>query len=213
MNAPAVPDFDDAFRAQLHNLLRWRRDVRRFRTDPVPRAMLDELLALAALAPSVGLSEPWRFVLVESPACRAAIRANFEAENAAALAMQQPGRAEIYARLKLAGLDDAPVQFALFSESNPQQGHGLGRRTMPQTLAYSSVMAVHTLWLAARAVGLGLGWVSIVDPVALKASLDVPESWDFIGHFCLGWPQTEDDSPELVREGWEKRRTTEILIR
>jgi 5,6-dimethylbenzimidazole synthase len=84
---------------------------------------------------------------------------------------------------------------------------------MPQTLAYSSVMAVHTLWLAARAVGLGLGWVSIVDPVALKASLDVPESWDFIGHFCLGWPQTEDDSPELVREGWEKRRTTEILIR
>jgi len=206
MNAPPPPDFDAAFRAELHNLLRWRRDVRRFRADPVPQAMLDELWTLAALAPSVGLSQPWRFVLVESPARRAAIRANFATANAQALSDQSPDRGALYARLKLAGLDEAPVQFALFSESNPAQGHGLGRRTMPQTLAYSSVMAVHTLWLAARALGLGLGWVSILDPVAAMSALDVPASWDFIGHFCLGWPQTADDSPELEREGWEKRR-------
>ncbi len=208
-----TPVFDAEFRAQFHELLRWRRDVRRFRTESVPREMLDELLSLAALAPSVGLSQPWRFVLVESPAGRAAIRDNFAAANAEALTGQAPGKSALYARLKLAGLDAAPVQFALFCEHDPAQGHGLGRRTMPQTLAYSAVMAVHTMWLAARVVGLGLGWVSILDPVAAKSALDVPEDWDFIGYFCLGWPEAEELVPELEREGWEKRRSLEVLRR
>ena len=207
-----TPSFDPGFRAQFHELLRWRRDVRRFRTDGVPREMLNELLALAALAPSVGLSQPWRFVMVESPAARAAIRANFHAANAQALACQVSDKSALYARLKLAGLDAAPVQFALFCEQDPAQGHGLGRRTMPQTLAYSAVMAVHTMWLAARVVGLGLGWVSILDPVAAKASLEVPQDWDFIGYFCLGWPEAEELVPELEREGWERRRDVSGMV-
>ncbi len=144
------PVFDDAFRAQLLELFKWRRDVRRFRSEPVPPGLLDRLLGVASLAPSVGLSEPWRMVTVDNPVRRAAVRASFEACNAQALAAQTlagqaPSRANAYARLKLAGLDEAPCQFAVFAEADPGQGHGLGRATMPETTAYSAVMAVHTL--------------------------------------------------------------------
>lgn len=201
----APPAFDGAFQARLLDLFRWRRDVRRFRRDPVPAALLDALLDAAALAPSVGLSEPWRFVTVEDPARRAAVRASFEACNAQALAGQETGRAALYASLKLAGLDEAPCHLALFADPDPGQGRGLGRRTMPETAAYSAVMAAHTLWLAARAAGLGLGWVSILDPAAVTAALDVPAHWQFIGYFCLGTPQAESAAPELERAGWERR--------
>jgi 5,6-dimethylbenzimidazole synthase len=203
---PEPPGFDAAFQARLETLVRWRRDVRHFRPDPVPPALLDRLLEIASLAPSVGLSQPWRFVSVAAPARRAAVRDNFLRCNAAALAAQDADRAGLYARLKLAGLDAAPCHLAVFAEPDPVQGHGLGRRTMPQTTDYSAVMAVHTLWLAARAAGLGVGWVSILDPAAMAADLDVPAHWRFIGYFCLGTPQTETETPELAREGWEQRR-------
>ncbi|HEX4259623.1 MAG TPA: 5,6-dimethylbenzimidazole synthase, partial [Acetobacteraceae bacterium] len=174
-----MPVFDSAFRARLLELFTWRRDVRRFRPDPVASEMLDELLKIGSLAPSVGLSQPWRFVTVSDPARRAAVRRRFETCNAQALAAQESSRAALYARLKLAGLDEAPCHLAVFAESEPAQGHGLGRATMPETTAYSAVMAVHTLWLAARAAGLGLGWVSILDPAAVTAALDVPAAWQF----------------------------------
>jgi 5,6-dimethylbenzimidazole synthase len=202
---PGAPAFDAAFRDKLAELLRWRRDVRRFRATPVPPALLDDLLELAALAPSVGLSQPWRFVTVDDAARRAAVRKNFERCNAAALAGQNAERAGQYARLKLAGLDEAPCHLAVFAEPDPAQGHGLGRKTMPETTAYSAVMAVHTLWLAARSMGLGLGWVSILDPAAIAAALEVPPHWTFVGYFCLGTPQAEGDVPELERAGWEQR--------
>lgn len=213
MPAPSPPSFDTAFRARLADLFRWRRDVRRFRGDAVPDALVADLLGLANLAPSVGLSQPWRFVLVEQPARRAAIRANFVAANATALARQAPERADLYARLKLAGLDEAPVHLAVFCEPDPAQGGGLGRATMPQTTLYSAVMAVQTLWLAARAEGLGLGWVSILDPAPVNAALEVPDAWVLIGYFCLGWPDDAHESPELERCGWEWRRGAAVLRR
>ena len=200
--------FDDAFRKQLHDLFAWRRDVRRFRSDPVPPETLKHLLEITDLAPSVGLSQPWRFVFVESAERRDAVRQNFENSNREALAAMPEERAGQYARLKLAGLDEAPCQFAVFAEAEPEKGHGLGRRTMPETLNYSTVMAVHTLWLAARTVGLGLGWVSILDPVKIAETLDVPPSWNFIGYFCLGYPQEESLKPELTQLGWEQRSIT-----
>ncbi len=202
----AAPIFDDAFRTRLLDLFRWRRDVRRFRAEPVSQALLDDLLNVACLAPSVGLSQPWRFITVDDPARRAAVRASFESCNAQALANQAAGHAALYARLKLAGLDEAPCHLAVFAEPDPEQGRGLGRGTMPETTAYSAVMAAHTLWLAARAAGLGLGWVSILDPATIAAALDVRSDWTFIGYFCLGYPQAEDDVPELQRAGWEHRR-------
>jgi len=202
----SAPTFDDVFRAKLIELFQWRRDVRHFAATPVPDAIVDRLLDLACLAPSVGLSQPWRFVTVDDPTRRAAIRANFGVCNARALTSQAGEQAALYARLKLAGLDEAPRHLAVFAERDPDQGRGLGRATMPETTAYSAVMAVHTLWLAARADGLGLGWVSILDPAAVAAALDVPTAWTFIGYFCLGYPLAEDDVPELERSGWEHRR-------
>ncbi len=211
LQAANAPHFDEAFRTQLLELFRWRRDVRRFRSDPVPVAVLDELLEIACLAPSVGLSQPWRFVTVGDKSRRSAVRGIFEACNAHALANQDVGRVALYARLKLAGLDEAPCHLAVFADPDPQQGHRLGRRSMPETTAYSAAMAVHTLWLAARARGLGLGWVSILDPEAMTTVLEVPKDWVFIGYFCLGYPQSEDDTPELERAGWDYRRSPAVM--
>jgi 5,6-dimethylbenzimidazole synthase len=207
-----APQFDDAFRARLHELVAWRRDVRRFRREALPEGAVERLIALACLAPSVGLSQPWRFVRVDAPVRRAAIAANFAACNAAALGRQTPDRAARYARLKLAGLDDAPCQLAVFADAQTGQGHGLGRLTMPEMIEYSAVAAVHTLWLAARAEGIGMGWVSILDPPTVRRVLDVPETWRLIGYFCLGYPAADDDVPQLARDGWETRRAPELLV-
>src|SRR5579863_50944 len=204
--------FDPAFRARLRDLLLWRRDVRRFRHDPLPGGTLDALIELACLAPSVGLSEPWRFVIVEDAERRAAIQRNFESCNAAALATQQRERAGLYAQLKLAGLREAPCHLAVFADRDTAQGHGLGRRTMPEMAEYSAVTAVHTIWLAARAQGIGMGWVSILDPHAVAQILDVPPAWKFIGYFCLGYPQTDDTIPELEQSGWERRRMPASVV-
>jgi len=187
-------------------LVAWRRDVRRFARTPLPAGTVERLIDLASLAPSVGLSQPWRFVVVEDERRRAAVRENFARANAAALAAQAPGRQALYARLKLAGLEEAPVQFALFADRGAAQGHRLGRLTMPEMTEYSAVAALHTVWLVARAEGIGLGWVSILDPTALALTLDVPRKWKLIGYFCLGYPLREDDRPELERAGWEDRR-------
>jgi|SRR5579863_2242825 len=199
-------EFDHAFRARLRDLLVWRRDVRRFRRDPLPNGTVETLIEFACLAPSVGLSQPWRFVIVEDLARRAAIRENFASCNAQALAAQDSRRAASYARLKLAGLAEAPAHFAVFADRSTKQGHGLGRHTMPEMIEYSAVTAVHTVWLAARAQGIGMGWVSILDPAAVAAILNVPAEWKFIGYFCLGYPQTDDTIPELEQSGWEQRR-------
>jgi 5,6-dimethylbenzimidazole synthase len=202
-----VPEFGPEFRARLYDLLKWRRDVRRFERTPLAAGTIERLLAIACLSPSVGLSEPWRFVIVEDEGRRAAIRASFEACNKDALAMQTPDRAALYARLKLAGLDEAPCQIAVFVDRATAQGAGLGRLTMPETLDYSVVNAVHTLWLAARAEGVGVGWVSILDPKRIAAILDVPQDWVFIGYLCIGYPHAADDRPALERAGWERRHS------
>ena len=140
------------------------------------------------------------------------MRESFAACNQAALAARDVD-ASLYARLKLAGLDEAPCHLAVFAEPDPAQGRGLGRATMPETVAYSAVMAVHTLWLAARAEGLGMGWVSILDPATVVKALDTPPDWLFIGYFCLGVPSIASDTPELERLGWERRAAPERILR
>jgi 5,6-dimethylbenzimidazole synthase len=129
---PSAPAFDADFRTRLRALLTWRRDVRRFRRDPLPEAAVERLLELASLAPSVGLSQPWRFVLVEDPLRRAAVRRNFAACNAAALAGQAPERAAQYARLKLAGLDDAPCHLAVLPIVRLPRDTGSGATRCPR---------------------------------------------------------------------------------
>jgi len=207
-----APEFDAGFQAMLRELFAWRRDVRRFRRAPLPEGCLDRLIDLACLAPSVGLSEPWRFVIVEDEPRREAVRACFEACNAGALGAQEPDRAGLYARLKLAGLDDAPCQLAVFADRSTSQGHGLGRRTMPEMIEYSTVIAIHTMWLAARAEGIGIGWVSILDPLRIASILDAPPDWKLIGYLCLGYPAQENDTPVLQEQGWESRRRPSAVV-
>ncbi|GHC13660.1 oxidoreductase [Gemmobacter nanjingensis] len=201
------------FRAELLDLMRWRRDVRRFRTDPVEAAVLDRCLRAFALAPSVGLSEPWRLIRVESEAARAAAIDNFECTNADALSAYDGDKAALYARLKLSGMREAPVHLAVFCDEETAKGAGLGAGTMAETRAWSVVGAISLFWLAARSEGLGLGWVSILDPDRLTRDLAVPEGWRFIAYLCLGWPETTDDTPELEREGWEARAPALIMER
>lgn len=201
--------FDDAFRARLHELFAWRRDVRRFRPDPLPDGMLERLIDTACLAPSVGLSQPWRFVVVDDASRRQAVLDNFTACNTEALNAYSGELAQRYAALKLAGLREAPCHLAVFADRATDVGHGLGRRTMPEMADYSVVTAIATMWLAARAEGIGMGWVSILDPGQIAAILDIPRDWRLIGYFCIGYPETSDDRPELERAGWERRRCPE----
>ncbi|MEP2717553.1 5,6-dimethylbenzimidazole synthase [Pseudophaeobacter sp.] len=205
-----APDgaFPQAFRAQLDHLMRMRRDVRRFRTDPVDEAVLTRCLNAIQLAPSVGLSEPWRLLRITSDAARNAALTNFETSNAEALAGYSGERASRYAGLKLSGMREAPVQLAVFCDDETTQGHGLGAATMPEMRRYSVVTAVTLFWLALRAEGLGLGWVSVLDPDQLCDDLQVPEGWKLIGYFCIGHPEELHDSPELERQGWETRQTS-----
>jgi 5,6-dimethylbenzimidazole synthase len=205
-------DFDDEFRARLRDLMVWRRDVRRFRTAPLPPGTLERLIATACLAPSVGLSQPWRFVIVDSVERRRAVLENFRACNTAALASYEGEEAARYAALKLAGLGEAPAQLAVFADRTTETGHGLGRRTMPEMAEYSVVTAIMAMWLVARAEGIGMGWVSILDPARIAAILDVPEHWRLVGYFCLGFPETEHAEPELERAGWEQRQPAESFV-
>lgn len=199
--------------ATLLSILRWRRDVRHFRPDPVDEAALERLRATMDCAPSVGNARPWRVIRVDDPALRAGVRANFNRCNAEAAKLYTGDKHAEYLALKLAGLDMAPVQLAVFNEIDPEAGHGLGRQTLPETLRQSTAMAIYTLWLAARAENLGLGMVSILDPHDIEALLGVPAGWEFAAYLCIGHPEFMDDTPLLHRTGWQENAQTEWLRR
>lgn len=200
-----MPVFTEDFRSDLATLLHWRRDVRSFLRVPVEEALLSRCLAAFRDAPSVGLSAPWRIVRVASRAARTAALANFRAANAEALTGYDGARATRYAQLKLSGMEEAPVQLAVFCDEATPRGHGLGARTMPEMRRYSVVAAVTQFWLVTRAHGLGLGWVSILDAERARRDLDLPAEWRLVAYLCLGWPAEESDRPELDRAGWESR--------
>ena len=209
---PSPGQFDAEFREAFRDLVLWRRDVRRFRRDPVDPALIDALLELASHAPSVGHCQPWRFVLVESAERRELIKSSFARANTKALENYEGEQRAQYARLKLEGLDAAPVHLAVFADEATEVGSGLGRRTMPETLHYSVVGAVQTLWLAARAEGLGVGWISILEPDVVRSALDVPETWTLVAYLCIGRPVEEHLDPELERHRWQPRIDAERVI-
>jgi 5,6-dimethylbenzimidazole synthase len=185
MTAPPTHlPFDAAFRAAFRDLVLWRRDVRRFRSDPVDEARLDTLIELATHAPA----------------------------NARALEGYEGEQRATYAGLKLAGLKEAPIHLAVFSDEATTTGSGLGQQTMRETLRYSVVAAIQTLWLAARADGLGMGWISILDPASVTRALEVPASWTLVAYLCLGMPAEEHLDPELERHHWEVRHYTGDVV-
>lgn len=205
-------NWDAEFRVELNRLFRRRRDVRRFRREPIPMGWVRRWIEAACLAPSVGLSQPWRFVAVNTPQRRESVISEFENQNDAAASNYDAATSQRYLALKLAGLREAPEQLAVFVELEPQQGRGLGRATMPESVAYSVVAAIQNFWLAARSEGVGVGWVSILRPAAIAELLDVPSSWQLIAYLCIGFPEsTADEVPELEREGWEQRIDVDSL--
>ncbi len=166
---------------------------------------MEQLLALAHSAPSVGLSQPWRFVRIVTPALRERLAAHVDDQVAKAGKIYDGNEDKLYRSLKLHGLREAPVLFAVYCDEGTETGHRLGAMTMPEARRYSCVMAIHTLWLAARIHGIGLGWVSIIDPATVDAMLEIPENWRCLGLLCLGYPVSEEATPELERRGWERR--------
>src|SRR5262249_48040374 len=114
--------------------------------------------------------------------------------------------------LKLAGIEEAPCHLAVFVDRSTETGHHLGRNTMPEMADYSVVGAICMMWLAARAEGIGMGWVSILDPCRMTEILEVPSSWHLIGYFCLGYPLHESEQPELELAEWERRRDPQSFI-
>mgnify|MGYP001823203471 FL=1 len=207
--------FSQDFQSELYDLMKWRRDVRHFKPDPVDPELLRLCLDAFQMAHSVGLSEPWRIVNVSSLNARQKSLDNFKASNADALVGYEEGQAELYATLKLTGMRDAPIQLAIFCEEDTPKGSGLGAQTMPEMRRYSVVSAIMSFWLATRAYGLGLGWVSILDPVQLRTDLDLPDNWSLVAYLCVGWPKEETMTPELETVGWEMRdaQLTKLLER
>ncbi|MCE7797634.1 5,6-dimethylbenzimidazole synthase [Sphingobium sufflavum] len=180
--------------------------MRRFRRDPLPDGALEELLQLAQQAPSVGNSQPWRFVRVRSDHLRTDLANHVDVQViSAGERIADATKRAAYAALKLHGLREAPEIVAVFCDEETQAGTGLGATTMPEARRYSVVLAIHTLWLAARARGMALGWVSIVDPAHVKALLAVPDGWRLVALLCIGWPEANSSVPELERLGWQKR--------
>ncbi len=190
----------------LEELLLWRRDVRHFRGDPLDEALVGDLLRIAQLAPSVGNAQPWRYVRIRSTALRAALATHADEQvRAAGDRYSDPRLRGRYDALKLHGLREAPEIVAVFCDEDGPRGRGLGAATMPEALRYSVVLSIHTLWLAARARGIGLGWVSVVRPDHVATLLGAEPSWRFVALLCLGQAEREDDLPELQRRGWQAR--------
>ena len=207
------PPFDGAQRAAIYRVIAERRDVRHgYLPEPLAEDVLARLLAAAHQAPSVGLMQPTRFVLVRDGAVRQAVHDAFLSANEAARATYDEARGVQYASLKLEGLLEAPQHLCVLCDANSTRGHGLGRQTMPETALYSTVCAVQNLWLAARAEGVGVGWVSILDPQSLRDLLHIPDHIVPVAYLCLGYVNRFAQEPDLERFGWETRTTLASVV-
>ncbi|WP_326794892.1 nicotinate-nucleotide--dimethylbenzimidazole phosphoribosyltransferase [Streptomyces sp. NBC_01808] len=210
---PAAPGFADAERAAVHRVMRERRDIRNgFRSDPVPHEVLLRVLEAAHTAPSVGHSQPWDFVVIRSEETRHRMH-ELAARQREAYAKSLPkGRAKQFKELKVEAIRDTPVNIVVTADPTRGGRHTLGRHTQPQMAPYSSALAVENLWLAARAEGLGVGWVSFFDERELVRELDLPEHLDVVAYLCIGYVDEFPDEPELVQAGWSKRRPLSWVV-
>ncbi len=196
----------------LYEAIFTRRDVRRFRPDPVPDAALERMLRAAHAAPSVGFMQPWDFVVIRSPERRLAVRRLFEAANAAARTRFAGARRALYDRLRLEGIREAPVNLCVTCDRSRGGPHVLGRDSIPETDLYSTCCAVQNLWLAARAEGLGVGWVSVLGPAELAALLELPATVVPVAYLCVGYPERLLPEPELALAGWRQRLPLARLV-
>jgi 5,6-dimethylbenzimidazole synthase len=213
MEMTKAAGFDESARLGVYRAIRERRDVRRgFLPEPLPDEVLYRLLEAAHHAPSVGLMQPWRFILVRDIAIRQAVHKIFLDANQKALSSYEGEQRRNYSGMKLEGILEAPQNLCVVCDSQSSQGHQLGRRTMPETAIYSTVCAVQNLWLAARAEGIGVGWVSILEPILLRSALRIPDRITPVAYLCLGYVDAFAGEPDLERFGWEKRTTLSSVL-
>jgi 5,6-dimethylbenzimidazole synthase len=190
-----------------------RRDVRsNFLPDPVPDDVLQRILDAAHHAPSVGFMQPWDFIVIRDHAIRDKVRENFEQANRQAAAIYEGEKRNLYDSLKLAAIVESPLNLCVTCDHRRTKGAGLGRQSNPSTDVYSTVCAVQNLWLAARAESLGVGWVSILDTEALKATLQIPPEVTPVAYLCIGYVSEFGAMPDLEKRGWEHREALANLI-
>jgi 5,6-dimethylbenzimidazole synthase len=190
-----------------------RRDVRsEFKPDAIPEDVLARLLIAAHHAPSVGLSQPWNFILVQDASVKADIHEAFCAANEEAAAMFKGEKQQQYRQLKLQGILDAPVNLCITCDRTRGGDVVLGRTHQSEMDIYSTVCAVQNLWLAARAENVGVGWVSIISPEKLSSILKLPDHVLPVAYLCLGYVEFFRKNPELEERGWDHRRPVEELV-
>ncbi|MFF1677822.1 nicotinate-nucleotide--dimethylbenzimidazole phosphoribosyltransferase [Streptomyces sp. NPDC058256] len=210
---PAAPGYDDAEREAVLRVMRERRDIRNgFRSDPIPHDVLLRVLEAAHTAPSVGHSQPWDFVVIRSADTRRSMH-ELAARQREAYAKSLPkGRAKQFKELKIEAILDTPVNIVVTADPTRGGRHTLGRHTQPQMAPYSSALAVENLWLAARAEGLGVGWVSFFDEREMVRALGLPEHLEVVAYLCVGYVDEFPDEPELMQAGWSKRRPLSWVV-
>lgn len=210
---PAAPAYDDAEREAVLKVMRERRDIRNgFRGDPIPHDVLLRVLEAAHTAPSVGHSQPWDFVVIRSAETRRAMHELAESQREAYAKSLPKGRAKQFKELKIEAILDTPVNIVVTADPTRGGRHTLGRHTQPQMAPYSAALAVENLWLAARAEGLGVGWVSFFDEREMVRALGLPEHLEVIAYLCVGYVDEFPDEPELMQAGWSKRRPLSWVV-
>ena len=189
-----------------------RRDVRgnRFLDRPIEEEKIRQILLAAVNAPSVGFSQPWEFVLVKNKEIKEQIKDSFNRENEKASDLFEGEKQKEYNRLKLEGIFEAPLNIAIFYSQ--AQKPVLGQTSMPEVGLYSVVCAIQNMWLMARALNIGMGWVSIIDPEKVKHILKAPEQNKLVGYFCLGYTSQFLKQPELEMLKWESRKEMNEII-
>jgi 5,6-dimethylbenzimidazole synthase len=207
------PAFSETERDAIYRAIAERRDVRRgFLDKPLPDELIGRLLTAAHSAPSVGLMQPSRFIIIRDVEVRRAVHEIFEAANKQALENYAGEQARQYSRLKLDGILEAPQNLCVLCDRSSERGHGLGRQSMPETAIYSTVCAIQNLWLAARSEGVGVGWVSIVDPVKVCNLLGIPDHLTLVAYLCFGYVEGFASEPDLERFGWERRINLKAVV-
>lgn len=210
---PAAPPYDDAEREAVLKVMRERRDIRNgFRADPIPHEVLLRVLEAAHTAPSVGHSQPWDFVVIRSADTRRAMHELAMRQREAYAKSLPKGRAKQFKELKIEAILDTPVNIVVTADPTRGGRHTLGRHTQPQMAPYSAALAVENLWLAARAEGLGVGWVSFFDEREMVRALGLPEHLEVIAYLCVGYVDEFPDEPELMQAGWSKRRPLSWVV-
>ncbi|MGK5733882.1 nicotinate-nucleotide--dimethylbenzimidazole phosphoribosyltransferase [Streptomyces sp. URMC 124] len=210
---PAAVGYGDAERAAVHRVMRERRDIRNgFRTDPIPHEVLLRVLEAAHTAPSVGHSQPWDFVVIRSAETRQAMHELAQRQRDAYAKSLPKGRAKQFKEMKIEAILETPVNIVVTADPTRGGRHTLGRHTQPQMAPYSSALAVENLWLAARAEGLGVGWVSFFDEREMVRALGLPEHLEVVAYLCVGYVDEFPDEPELMQAGWSKRRPLSWVV-